>query len=79
VAETPYSETEALLKAMADAEADSGNTDLLDEYLRSEFLPGELYKLYEAAELLAKRAYDIYREKRTPLARRGAPTHTKDT
>lgn len=62
--DTLYTETEALLRAMQDAETDSGNTDATDEYLRENFLPGELRKLALAAELLSERAFVIRREKR---------------
>jgi hypothetical protein len=63
MSDTPYTETEALLLALNDAEADSGSTELLDEYLRREFLPGELRKLERGADLLSYRASEIRRGK----------------
>jgi len=51
-----YAETTALVLAMEAVEADSGNTDDLDAYLRDDFLPGELRSLERAAELLCDRA-----------------------
>lgn len=64
MADTPYTETEALLLALDDSAADSGNTDALDAYLRTEFLPNELLKLARGADLLSDRAGEILREKR---------------
>lgn len=64
MAETQFTETEALLIAMQDAEADSGNTDALDSYLRQNFLPGELLSLAAAAGLLYDQALEIRRELR---------------
>jgi hypothetical protein len=59
---TPYTETEALLLAQEDSEADSGNTDLTDAYLRENFLPGELQRLAWAADLLANRCRVVGRQ-----------------
>lgn len=61
--DTQFIETEALLHAMQDAEAHSGNTDMTDDYLRENFLTSELRALTQAAELLAERAWIVYREK----------------
>lgn len=61
---SPFIETEALLLALEDAEADSGNHEPLDEYLESEFLPGELAKLEQAADLLSYRAGKVKTRKR---------------
>jgi hypothetical protein len=49
--------TEALILALEDVEADSGNTEALDAYLRENFLEGELMTLANAAEHLSTRAY----------------------
>lgn len=60
MSDTDYIETEALLRAMADAEADSGNVDTTVDYLVETFLPGELRHLRKAAGLL----YDACTEAR---------------
>jgi len=57
--ETPYTETEALLLAMDDLEADSGNHKPLDRYIVENFLPGERRRLASAARLLEERAWAI--------------------
>lgn len=67
--DTPYCETEALLLALADADADSGNTDELDAYLRAEFLPNELARLEHGADLLSARVTVILREQRRAVER----------
>lgn len=56
-------ETEALLIAMRDSDADSGIYEV-DEYLDREFLAGELRRLAWAAELLADRARKAAQRKR---------------
>lgn len=61
--ETRFIETEALLKAMGDAEADSGNTEATLTYLRDNFLPNELRKLDEAIGILDECIAQVRREK----------------
>jgi hypothetical protein len=60
---TSFIETEALLLAMVDSEADSGAYEV-DEYLDREFLEGELRKLAYAAEVLSDRAWKALQRKR---------------
>lgn len=57
-AETQFIETEALLIAFRDAEADSG-TYSVDAYLGREFLDGELRAVKEAAWVLFVRASHV--------------------
>lgn len=59
---THYTETEALLIAAEDAEADSG-AYAVDEYLRVHFLPKELEQLEAAARVLAYRCSVIHEER----------------
>lgn len=49
---TGYTETEALLRAQQDAEADSGNIDGTVSYLVEHFLPNEARMLERACEVL---------------------------
>jgi hypothetical protein len=60
-------ETEALLIAAEDAEADTG-AYAVDEYLRVHFLPAELVQLGAAATVLAERC-DVIHEERTKKGR----------
>jgi hypothetical protein len=62
--ETQFIETEALLRAMQDAEADSGNYDATLTYLREQFLPGELRKFEDAVDVLAECIGRVRREQR---------------
>lgn len=61
---TAYTETEALLIAQEDVEADSGNSEETDAYLRENFTAGELQRLAWTAEHLAERCRAIRREVR---------------
>jgi hypothetical protein len=64
--ETPFTETEALLKVMhaldvTDEDVHVDYTEVKD-YLRTEFLPNELRKLAVAADQLNKLAWTAYDE-----------------
>jgi hypothetical protein len=60
-----FIETKALLLALEDADVYSpDNHDPLDDYLREQFLEGELRKLAEAADLLSRRAWRALQQKR---------------
>lgn len=50
--ETPYTETEALLHASRDHDADSGNIDATVDYLVENFLPGEIDHLSSVCSTL---------------------------
>lgn len=52
--ETPYTETEALIHAMNDYDADSGNIDATLDYLAENLTPGEIRRLSGAAMLLSR-------------------------
>jgi len=67
-AQTPFVETEALLLALDDADADSGNTDATVDYLIANLLPGELSRLQRAAGVLS----DACRDARHGVERRAA-------
>lgn len=62
-----FIEHEALNLAFEDMEADSGNHEPLDDYLREEFLEGELYRLMDAADVLSNRCSAVLREKKGRL------------
>lgn len=59
---TRFTETEALIRAMQDAEADSGNVETTLIYLRTNFLPGELATLAEAVKILDECIEQVRRE-----------------
>jgi hypothetical protein len=59
---THFSETEALLCALDDTDADSGNTEATDVYLRKHFSLSELERLERAASLLRERTAATIRE-----------------
>lgn len=54
---TEWTETEALILAMEDYDADSGNHEPLDRYIVENLLPGERKKLSFAAGLLEERCW----------------------
>lgn len=58
---TAFADEIALRLAYEDVEADSGNHQPLDEYLAEHFLPGELRRLSEAADVLSERAWAVMR------------------
>jgi hypothetical protein len=61
--ETQFIETEALLRAMQDAEVDSGDTEATLTYLRDNFMPGELRRLEAAVTVLDECIYQVRKEK----------------
>lgn len=70
---TPLTETEALLLAIEDSEADSGNHEPLDEYLMENLMESEVWKLAEAADVLSDRAWTALQRKRSVSIQDGEP------
>ncbi len=56
-AQTPYTETEALLLAIEDCDVDSGNHGPLDRYIVENLTPRERRDLSTAAALLEERCW----------------------
>ena len=68
---TGFIETEALLYAQEDADADSGNIDTTAAYIAANFLPGEVKRLEAAADVLSE-ACRIVRHANLKLASGGS-------
>lgn len=73
---TPYSETEALLRALEEVEGNAESST--HDYLREHFLPNELRKLASAAELLAEACTTLARQAENAHLGPGCPRHHDD-